>query len=719
MAASAKSGSVTRLVFGSQLAVAAVSVTAAVLAEAIATGSRAASSAWSEATLTAFWTLGLWALPAAVIALGLAWALAASCDEEALIEMLRLQWSVPARRDALLAGMFAAPLWLSFVFVVARGCARFRNVELAAALTAVAALVAAGLLGLIAVHGFGVLRRMREAGAALRVLPALAVGLHLVVLTWLTLACRGGLVQLDSRLLAAPLAGLLTFIVADRCERLRASRAGIIPVACAGALFLAGTLFLAAGGRAETALAQRGAWSRVLMGAVQQATDFDRDGYSGFLGGGDCAPFDAGVSPAALEIVGDGIDNNCIAGDAGKASLPRRPNWGKSAHGSFSNLNVVVVTIETLRYDHASFVHATTNDTTPTLRRLAAESLVFERMYSAAPFTRLALASLFSSYAPSEIDWLPQAPEKRMRRLGPKTPWLPELLRARGFETIAVLTDFSAFTPQENAGFDRGFQHYDISTKLEYRGGTMWGFPAAEQVDKALGYVERAQRPFLLWLHLFEPHYRYEQPPGAPRFGGDERSRYDAEIWHADQQLGRLIEGLRQQQVWDKTLLLVTGDHGEAFGEHADRWHGSNLHDPQLRPAALLRVPGASGKRVDVSVTFTDLAPTLARVLGDRQTFDQLRGRSLAPLMHHATLPAGENEFVAETFSVDDGRAYQAALIAYPLKLIYVENGRTFRLFDLVADPNESQPLDPTTDPRGAPLMAALIGYLERTRSLR
>jgi hypothetical protein len=104
-------------------------------------------------------------------------------------------------------------------------------------------------------------------------------------------------------------------------------------------------------------------------------------------------------------------------------------------------------------------------------------------------------------------------------------------------------------------------------------------------------------------------------------------------------------------------------------------------------------------------------------VLGDRQTFDQLRGRSLAPLMHHATLPDGENDFVAETFSVDDGHGYQAALIAYPLKLIYVETGRAFRLFDLVADPNESTPLDPTSDPRGAPLMAALVGYLERTHS--
>jgi len=342
---------------------------------------------------------------------------------------------------------------------------------------------------------------------------------------------------------------------------------------------------------------------------------------------------------------------------------------------------------------------------------------VFERMYSAAPLTRLAVASLFSSYAPSEIDWVAQPPEKRMRRIGPKTPWLPELLRARGYETIAVLSDFSAFTPQEDAGFERGFQHYDISTKLEYRGGTMSGFPAAEQVDKALAYAEHASQPFLLWLHLFEPHYRYEQPPDAPVFGRDEQARYDAEIWHADHQLGRFIEGLRRLRLWDHTLLLVTGDHGEAFGEHGDRWHGSNLHDPQLRPAALLRVPGVNGKRVEASVTFTDLAPTLARLLGDRQTFDQLRGRSLAPLMHHDQLPSDDKGFVAETFSVDDGHAYQAAWIAYPLKLIYVETARTFSLFDLAADPEERAPLDPSRDPRAAPLLRELTGYLERARA--
>lgn len=704
----------TKRAFDSQLAVAALSVAGGVLAEAFASGSRLWSSSLSAAGLAVLWTLGLWALPATVGALGLAWALAAVCDEDSLRERLRIEWARPARRDALLVASFAAAASLAWVFGVARASSSFRNVELSAALTAIAALSGSGLLALLGLEAFRALQRQRAAGRALRALPAVAALLVFLVLACLTLACRSGLAQLDARLLAAPLAFVVAFMGLDACDQLR-SRGRLLAAASGAVALCTWALLLLGGARAQNTLAQHGVWSRVLITAGQRLTDFDHDGYSGWLGGGDCAPFDAAVNPAAFEVVGDGIDNNCIAGDSGGATQPRRPRWGQSAHGSPSNLNVVVVTVETLRYDHASFIRAA-RDTTPTLRALASESLVFERMYSAAPLTRLALASLFSSYAPSEIDWLAQTPEKRMRRLGPNTPWLPELLRARGYETIAVLTDFAAFTAQEDAGFERGFQHYDVSTKLEYRGGTMWGFPAQQQVDKALSYVQQAKRPFMLWLHLFEPHYRYEQPPGAPVFGRDEQARYDAEIWHVDRQLGRLIDGLRKLQVWDHTVFLVTGDHGEAFGEHDDRWHGSNLYDAQLRPAALLRVPGVTGKRVQASVTFTDLAPTLTRVLGDRQSFDQLRGRSLAPLMHHARLPDGENSFVAETFSVDDGRAYQAALIAYPLKLIYVETGKTFTLFDLEADPQERTPLDPATDPRGMPLLRELVGYLERTR---
>jgi choline-sulfatase len=693
-----------------QLAATTTAALAAALAEGLSLVLRDRGAPLAERVLRVFWCLGLSALPGALLAAALAWLLAVLCDEESFSDAWRLFTTRAARPSVLPLAVGALSLFTLSVYGVALGSRGFRNTELAATLVA---LVTGGALLVIAIVTFAAARWL---GSSQRQGVAWPVSLALLFGTtgWLLAQAWTGLAQLDPRLAAAPLAFGISLLAVDRFLLARVAP-GKLASAVGGVWLVTGALFWGSDARAAAALATHGAWSRPLIGVLRALSDVDRDGYSSLLGGGDCAPFDPRVHPSAPEVPGDGVDNNCVGGDGGAATEPRRPVWGASVHGSPTNQNVVIVTIDTLRHDHASFV-SSVNDTTPNLRRLAASSLVFERMYSAAPYTRLALASLFSSLAPSEIDWQGPALGRRARHLSPRTPWLPELLRARGYETIAVLASFSAFTAQEALGFDRGFRHYDVTTELEYKGGTMWGFPAREQVDKALGYVAAAKRPFLLWLHFFEPHFRYEQPPGAPVFGSDERARYDAEIWHVDAQLGRLFEGLRRLDAWEHTVLFVTGDHGEAFGEHDDRWHGTNLFDPQVRTAALLRVPGVTGKRLDVSVTFTDVAPTLARVLGDRSTFQQLRGRSLAPLMHHRTLPAGQDGFVVETFNVEDGQAYQAALIAHPLKLLYEESGRRFSLFDLSRDPGEQQPLDPRAEPRAAPLFEELVGYLERAR---
>jgi arylsulfatase A-like enzyme len=697
-----------------QLTASATASLAASLGEGLCAASRADTATSLDRALLVPWTLGLAALPGLPLAAALALLLAAACGEESLFEVSRRALRRPERRDAAAAWLAATTVLALVVFELSLSARRFRNAELASLGVAVA-VTALGLgLGACALFATRSLRERRARGGSERGPWLVAGAVTAGALTWLLSRGATGLGQLDPRLVVAPLVFATVFLAMDALVLPRVP--GRKMLAAALSLWLAGAGAWASDAtRSAPALATHGAWSPPLIATLQSLSDWDSDGYSSFLGGGDCAPLDPRINPSAPEVPGDGVDNNCIGGDAGRASEPRRPVWGASVHGSPTNQNLVIVTIETLRHDHASFI-GSVNDTTPNLRRLAGSSLVFERMYSAAPYTRLALASLFSSLAPSEIDWQPSAASKLARHISPKTPWLPELLSARGYDTIAVLTEFSAFTPLEDIGFERGFRTYDVRTALTYRGGTMWGFPAAEQVDKALAYVSRAKRPFFLWLHLFEPHYRYEQPPGAPVFGTDERARYDAEIWHVDAQVGRLLEGLRGLGVWDDTVLFLSGDHGEAFGEHDDRFHGTNLFEPQVRPAALLRVPGVTAKRVDVSVTFTDIAPTLARVLGDRTTFDQLRGRSLAPLMHHRALPPGQEGFVIETFNVGDGSAHQAAWVAYPLKLVYEAGKQRFSFYDLGQDPGERSPRDARSEPRAAPLFRELVGYLERAR---
>lgn len=703
----------TRRAFLSQFLVVLVSSAVAASADSALGALRAGLDAPRAALQHFGWSLGVWGLPCALWAALSALLLAALIDDRPLQLAVREQWARAEQRERLGAALLVAAPLLACVYALALGLRRYHNAELAAALLTF--LVSSALLLSLACLPLllGWVRRGRARGAAARLLRW-ALALDALVLCWLVLESWSGLAQLDGGLIAAPLGFVAAGIWCDRSPRIRALglRALWLLLTPLGALLL---WTLLSGEIAGVELARRGVWSPYLVAGLRTASDLDGDGYSSLLGGGDCAPLDSAVHPGASEISGDGIDNNCVGGDAGGDWQARRPSWGAQVHGSPKNLNVVIVTIETFRRDHASFLRSE-RDTTPELRALAKDALVFERMYSAAPLTRLALASLFSSYAPSEIAWQPQGREKRMRRIGPETPWLPELLGARGYDTLAVLTDFSAFTPQEDAGFERGFRHYDLSTRLEYRGGTMRGFPAAEQLDKTLVLLQTLKRPFLLWVHLFEPHYVYEQPAGAPVFGEGEQARYDAEIWHVDRQLGRLFRELRRLGMWDETVLFVSGDHGEAFGEHQDRWHGSNLHDPQLCPAALLRVPGVTGRRVAEAVTFTDIAPTIARVLGERQIFDRLRGRSLTPFLHGKPLPEGSRGFVVESFSVDDGHAYQAAFIDYPLKLIYSEDGRRFSLFDLQRDPLERRALDASSDPRASSLLKSLTGYLEHAR---
>jgi arylsulfatase A-like enzyme len=472
--------------------------------------------------------------------------------------------------------------------------------------------------------------------------------------------------------------------------------------------------FEVAGARTPAYVAEYAPLGSWIARPVQAVTDFDGDGFSGLMGGGDCAPLDETIAPGKLDVPGDGIDNNCVGGDATKTDGSTKPQWF-DLPDDWPKYDLLLVTVETLRADHVGF-NGYGRDTTPHLDELAKTSAVFEHFYATSTFTRLALPSLLAGRTPSRIDWEKQARTK-FPRLADSNPWLPAALQQAGFRTGAIMANFPAFTDADSIGFDRGFDDFDPKSKLVYKGGTMRGFPSKSQVKKTKTWL-KARKPderFMLWVHFFEPHYLYQQFPKAPKFGKGRKAKYDSEIWGVDQAIGQIVQHLKEAGRFDRTIIAVMGDHGEEFEEHGQKYHGSNLYDPQTRTPLLLHVPGRSRMRLPTPASFVDVVPTLLNLLDVQPSFDEFEGRNLTPRLFGKTVP--ERPFFLEVWKVKTRAGYKVAVVNWPYKLLASgTTGKNQELYDLSKDPEESENLRKELPDVARSMEEALYGYLDSTR---
>lgn len=271
--------------------------------------------------------------------------------------------------------------------------------------------------------------------------------------------------------------------------------------------------------------------------------------------------------------------------------------------------DIVLVTIDALRADHMS-AYGYFRKTTRNLDALAARSILFQRAYTPTPHTSLALTSLLTGR--SMWSAIRLAPEHTYATL-------PELLRTAGYRSAAFYPPAVFFTEgarlQHYAKQRFGFDHAEV----DY-------FDAQVVVDRAITFLDRSpkERSFV-WLHLFEPHEPYEQR-AAFSFGPSDVDRYDSEIAYTDSALGRLIEHL--QRTRPSAAIVISADHGEAFDEHGDRYHGTSLYDEQVRVPLILKLPGARPSIVSTPVSLIDLMPTLLALTGVEGPAD-LRGQAL------------------------------------------------------------------------------------------
>ncbi len=391
-------------------------------------------------------------------------------------------------------------------------------------------------------------------------------------------------------------------------------------------------------------------YSRIAIRLVRNVGDPDLDGYSVFLGGGDCAPFNRKVHPGAAEIPGNGVDDNCRWGDAVRRAgiadpatvpIPEKP----------SPMSVVLITVDTLRADRLS-VYGAQRETTPGIKAWSDKKAIrFNKAMTSGGWTSLALSSLFRGVYPRRLTWtrlyettkyrLLRAPvdeqllpgEKAKKQFG--MPLESELrkplawwLQRRGMQTVSVTDDgFSEFLSPEN-GVDAGF---DVFSEVD-------ALPKSEQDDK--GTADEAikqfkalsdDKPFFMWVHFFGPHNPSKVHAGTKKWGESTMDKYDHEIRFADEHVTRFIKTIEAEQRSRKVAIILTADHGEAI-QGQGRNHGGNVSEGVIHIPLILSVPGVKARTSDKVVSLVDIMPTVL-ALTETPAPPELDGRDLRELM--------------------------------------------------------------------------------------
>ena len=283
--------------------------------------------------------------------------------------------------------------------------------------------------------------------------------------------------------------------------------------------------------------------------------------------------------------------------------------------------NVLLITIDTLRRDRVG-AFGGRGGLTPTLDRLAANGIRYDRTYSHVPMTLPEQTSILTGLTPRRTG----VHTNTLTRLDSSIDTLATVLKADGYRTGAFV---GAFVLDARFGLARGFDVYDDRVPLARSASFHIAERGAMEVVKLAGdwiVAQQTRGPWFSWIHLFDPHAPYAAAVDCRSQG---RSAYDAEVACTDRAIGVLLDRLRAAQALDRTLIVVTADHGESLGEHGETTHGLFAYNATL--AVPLIISGAGTGRVEVPVAHADIMPTVLDVVtaGGAAPRRRLDGQSL------------------------------------------------------------------------------------------
>ncbi len=366
--------------------------------------------------------------------------------------------------------------------------------------------------------------------------------------------------------------------------------------------------------------------------------------------------------------------------------------------------NVVLITIDTLRADHLG-CYGYKQIKTPNIDGLAADGGRFERAYTPVPVTLPSHTAMLTGTYPM----LSGMHDFSGNKLSPQQPTLATVLKQAGYATGAVVA--SAVLDSRfglNQGFDFYYDHFDFS-RLEEANLDEMERPGNVVADQALDWLgKNSQKKFFLWMHLYDPHYPYRPP--EPYIREYATQPYDGEIAFADEQVGRLLRFLKEKGLYQNTVIVLSGDHGESLGEHGEKTHGFFIYNTTLHVPLIIHLPGKSGAlAVGDPVSLVDLMPTVLAATGV-DIPSQVQGRNLLPVLrgekadHDRTL-YGETFLPRIHFNWSELRG------AENTKYHFIDAPRP-ELYDLTKDPGELRNLFPEKKAVAEEMRAKLAGLI-------
>jgi arylsulfatase A-like enzyme len=394
------------------------------------------------------------------------------------------------------------------------------------------------------------------------------------------------------------------------------------------------------------------------------------------------------------------------------APVPRAPAATPEPQASPKPpLNVLLILVDSLRWDMPWAGYP--RQIAPNLTRLEAESVSYRRAYSVSSYTAKSVGALLSGKYPSTL--------KRngyfFTRYSQEALFFPELLQSSGVRTMSA---HAHRTMKQDNNLNQGFDHWEVVAGIGPDTRTDDHVTSDDLTELALRMLERNHAveplaPFFLYLHYLDPHRNYLKHREAPDFGDRARDRYDAEVFFTDLWIGRLLEHCKSQPWFERTAVIVSADHGEAFGEHGMYRHAFELWNVLTHVPLFIRLPAAAPRTIDVPRSHIDLAPTIVELLGRRSSGD-FAGRSLVSELFGQ---APEPRPVLLDLPADSNNAPRRAIIDGQFKLLVLEDSGQRMLFDLVADPGELEDLSQRRPDKLAELSALFAAHWKQQPSVR